>query len=429
MTAATTALRAASTRSGSLSATEDRALHLLTSGVTVDRVAARTHLTRQRVQALLDTLTPTSSAQAIPPAPVRPGGIAGSPSRPEAAAASAPTAPPALAAAALPPVSAVRPARPAPTRSLVATAGPHTLVKQLPVAQLFRDEAYQRPLDERRVRRMQAEFDPSLLGVLEVSARADNRYAVIDGGHRWQTLAALDTDGAATAAWCKVHFGLTVEQEAALFHDIDSSRRALTGWDRWKARRAAEDPLVLDVEAVLAEHGLRTGDKTRQDGVVRAVGACEAIVNRGGVSLLRDTLEVILAAWGRDSEALIRPPLEGVAAVLSAYDRTELNLEHMVRQMQTLTPRQVQARANARREAQSGTLPRLVAGVLVDTYNTGRSSRRLSPFELQVPVAVASAAGATPGSLSVSRSCACGAPIVRRSGLGRWPSRCPACHR
>jgi hypothetical protein len=48
---------------------------------------------------------------------------------------------------------------------------------------LFADPTYQRDLDPKRVTKMVAEFDQRLVGVLEVSARGNGRFAILDGQH------------------------------------------------------------------------------------------------------------------------------------------------------------------------------------------------------------------------------------------------------
>ena len=111
----------------------------------------------------------------------------------------------------------------------------------LAVRDLFVDEAYQRDLNLRWVLDRVRDYDRALLGALEVSDRGPDaapcRYAVIDGRHRLELAGSADPDGEAAVLLCHVHQGLTPEQEAALFYQIDAGRRRLTGWDRWKARR------------------------------------------------------------------------------------------------------------------------------------------------------------------------------------------------
>jgi hypothetical protein len=248
---------------------------------------------------------------------------------------------------------------------------PHIAI--LPASKLFADPAYQRPLDELRVSRMVAEFDPTLLGVLEVSERSDGRYALIDGQHRW-AVAIQASDDDDTQLVCNVHRGLSPTDEARLFYEIDAKRRNLTGWDRWWARRGSGDPAVLAIEEVVAKHGLQVAAATK-DGTVRATRACEWVVELGGLGLLDQALNVVLAGFGNTADALDGELIHGTAMVLHYYTRDEVELQRLVEQLQTIPPRQVKARAVALREAQKGTMPRLVAAVIIDRYNAGKGSK------------------------------------------------------
>ncbi|MGH8867098.1 MAG: DUF6551 family protein [Actinomycetes bacterium] len=244
---------------------------------------------------------------------------------------------------------------------------PPPYVTALPAAALFADQGYQRPLDEYRVAKMAETFDATLLGVLEVSDRGDGSYAVIDGGHRLALV--RDVIGPDAHLVCNVHRGLSVAEEARLFYQVDVARRALTGWDRWWARRGAGEPAVLDIEKVVEARGLRVAPSTK-DGTLRATRACEHIVALGGLDLLDSTLTVALAAFGPVADAVDGTLIHGVALVLDEY-AGEVDVTRLTEQLKTMPPRQVKARAALLREAHKGQLARLVAAVFVERYNAG----------------------------------------------------------
>ena len=82
------------------------------------------------------------------------------------------------------------------------------------VGELFVDHRYQRPLDEARAKKMAAQWDRRMVGILDVSDRgssASPRYAVVDGQHRFAGAALLDTPPIMVV---NVHTGLSVAQEA-----------------------------------------------------------------------------------------------------------------------------------------------------------------------------------------------------------------------
>lgn len=276
------------------------------------------------------------------------------------------------------------PPRPAPVNgNLTARKPGQPYIAALHCDELFADPAYQRELDEARVKKMTKEYDPTLVGVLEVSARGGSRYAIIDGQHRWAMLTRARRDGGRAPVVCNVHTGLTVEDEARLFYEIDAKRRRLTGWDRWNARRGSGDPAVLDIERVAAEAGLNVGPST-VDGTLRCVSACEKVVRLGGLQLLEHTLAAVTGAYGKAADGLVAEIVHGTAHVLAYYDQGELDRPRLVGAMQGIAPRQVVARAAALREVSKGEMPRLVAAVLVDAYNR-EPGRNVDPFPQRVP--------------------------------------------
>lgn len=247
-------------------------------------------------------------------------------------------------------------------------------VDALPVSTLFADMAYQRPIDDLRVARMVDEFDVTLLGVLEVSDRGDGTYAILDGHHRCAASREAHPKGADAHLVCQVHRGLTIQAEARVFYEIDIRRKALSGWDRWKARRGAGDPVVLQIERVVNNAGLTVGQAVAES-TITATKALETIWTGGGDVLLHNSLTLAKAAWGTANEAFAGVVIQAVAIVLEAYDREELDQDRLIAQMQTIPPRQVQARANALREAHRAEMPRLCAAVLVERYNAGSGKK------------------------------------------------------
>lgn len=261
-----------------------------------------------------------------------------------------------------------------------ATTAPY--IAALRVGDLFADPTYQRDLDTARVDRMSNEYDRTLLGVLEVSAREDGRYAIIDGQHRWAVVERVS--GADEHLACQVHTGLSQEEEARLFLEIDTGRRNLTWWDRWRARRGQGDPSVLAIDEVLKRHQLQV-NPAPDDGHIRATKALETIVDDlGDLQLLDSVLIVLTSAFGRSFDAFDGGIMQGVALVLSHYDADELDTDRLVLQLRDIPPRQLRARAIAGREAHRGTVPRLCAVVIVERYNTGRG-RKVEPFLTRVP--------------------------------------------
>lgn len=258
-------------------------------------------------------------------------------------------------------------------------------VTALPVASLFADPLYQRDLDERRVQKMASSYDQALVGILEVSRRSEDEYAVLDGQHRWAAyrdycFAREDSPHIA----CRVHTGLSLAEEADLYHRLNTTRKQLTGWDRWVARRAAGEQAVADIEATATAHGFTIG-MTTAPGVLRATKSAENVVALGGLGLLHEVLGIIRAAYGDDQDGLDAGIIFGLGHVLHAYPRDDLDRGRLVAALSGIMPRQLKARASAVRELHKGTLDRLTAHVIVERYNAEKGPKTTAFFERVKP--------------------------------------------
>ncbi len=250
-------------------------------------------------------------------------------------------------------------------------------IAALPCSALMVDHSYQRELNRGRVADMAAEFDVSLLGVIEVADRGDGRFAVLEGQHRFR--AALAAKGADHHMVCQVHTGLSVEDEARLFYEIDRRRKALSPWDKWKARRSSGDETVIDVEAVVAEAGMRV-HMTAAPGSIRSTASLERLYADGGRPLLTSVLAITGQAYGDQQDAYDGHLLLALGEILRAYrPGTELDTNRLADALSAVMPRQLKARAALQRELTPGTMPRLVATVIIGAYNQ-RPGRKLEPF-------------------------------------------------
>ncbi|MEJ7795547.1 MAG: DUF6551 family protein [Nocardioides sp.] len=258
---------------------------------------------------------------------------------------------------------------------------PDPYVDALPVDNLFADHTYQRELDTHRVAKMATDFKIALVGIIEVSRRGPRRYAILDGQHRWATIrdvAFSDTQPRHVA--CRVHLDLTIPEEAKLYAELNTTRRQLTGWDRWLARRAAHEPAVVAIEAAAHRHGYSVG-MTTGPGILRATKACENVVALNGIGLLDTVLSTVKAAYGDDQAGLDAAILYSLGHIHHAYTNDELDARRLVDTLTGIVPRQLTARAAAVRELHKGTMDRLTGHVIVERYNqTKGTGRRLEPF-------------------------------------------------
>jgi hypothetical protein len=184
--------------------------------------------------------------------------------------------------------------------------------KQVPLDDLIVDPAYQRVLDESRVDRIAEEFDPALLGTLEISVR-NGKCAVFDGQHR---LEALRRRGAAKAP-CLVHTGLSVPEEAMLFVNLQTQRKNLRPIDRFRARLVAGEEQATAIREIADGYGytITDGGHPREIG---AITALDRVYARGGMDLLHSMFS-LLVIWQGEPRSTDGALIEGLGLATERY--------------------------------------------------------------------------------------------------------------
>lgn len=184
--------------------------------------------------------------------------------------------------------------------------------KRMPLDTLVVDPTYQRELDEARVENIAENFDPALLGTLEVSRR-NGKSAVFDGQHR---LAALRKRGAKDAP-CLVHEGLSVPEEAVLFVNLQTKRKSLRPMDRFKARLVAGEDRAKTINMLARANGytVTDGGHPRQIG---AVAALDRVYDRGGDVLLDLTFH-FLKIWRDEPRSTDGALIEGLGIAIQRF--------------------------------------------------------------------------------------------------------------
>jgi hypothetical protein len=268
---------------------------------------------------------------------------------------------------------------------VTAVAPPEAYIAAVSAAELFVDRSYQRELSEAWVRKRVGKVDRRLLGVLDVSDRGEDwaaaglpgRYAIVNGQHRHDLIVkALGVDHPTAV---KVYEGLTVADEAELMAEIDRSTRKLTTWERWVARRASGDPVVTEIEAVLANHRLRMAGASGA-GQVAAISSVEGLYANGGIGLVDATMGVLRSAW-RDDSAAYSAPLVSAVGLILRYHGSRVDMARLNEALRRSRPWDVRSTAHVMRTQgplAGMSLTLLVAAAIVDRYNRVPGPGRLA---------------------------------------------------
>jgi hypothetical protein len=254
---------------------------------------------------------------------------------------------------------------PAPSRKRTTKRWPYRFA-MVQLDSLFVDHDYQRPLttfaDE-----VIEQYDPALLGTLIVSERDDGTY-VIDGQTRLAGMAANDEP----AAPCLVYHGLTREDEAKLFADLQTKRRGMATYLRFRASLVAKDPEALAIQGIVQGEGFELGvDETAH--TVKSIAALEAVF-RKDPALLRRVMGTIAATW-TDPATEARASGDLIRGLALFFERERhVDDERLVNRLSAITPRMLRHRANALQEGAGGGSgrPGYMADAIVGIYMRGK---------------------------------------------------------
>lgn len=246
----------------------------------------------------------------------------------------------------------------------------------VPFDQMFIDQEYQRPLTT-FVKRIERLFDPVLFQTLAISDRGTKhrprRYAIIDGQTRWVAATRLGV----IEGPCIVFRNLTPEDEADIFARLQTNRRGMVSWHRFRADLRAKKPEALAIKRIAEAGGFTLGDGV---GELKAVAALESVFRIDEFTLER-TLADLKQAWPDEvpEAAHIRGlhfffrhyPIENPKKVIEVDD------DRLVRVLAAAGPESLKRKANAAKEAHPtgrGSSERWMGQAIQNTYTRGGRS-------------------------------------------------------
>lgn len=254
-------------------------------------------------------------------------------------------------------------------------------LKRIQVDKIAVDPAVQRRegLDEHRVAKMAADFDPLAAGIITVSERDDGTLINLDGMHR---VAAARRSNYAGLIDAKVITGLCRQEEARLFNLLNATKTpsVLT---KLLVAVVQGDPEATAIKKIVESNGWQISVSS-DDGNMAAVTALQRIYRTGnGVlpdgehgELLHRTLDIITRAWEWDRKSADGAILMGVAMLLARFGDV-VDDRKLVDQMSDTRPGILIGKAKALRETQGGTVPSALARHLVWMQNKRRRTNLL----------------------------------------------------
>ena len=237
----------------------------------------------------------------------------------------------------------------------------------VPLEQLAVDASYQRPLTN-FWKEVVEDFNPALVGTLIVSERRSGVKNIVDGQTRWTAMGEL----ALPDVPCLIYEGLSRADEARLFADIQTRRRGMRSYDRFRAELVAKKPRAVEISKIATAAGFELSvDETPK--TIKAIAALEQTW-RYGPEHLEDVLLAIRDAWGIDDKTATQATIISGLSHFLRYQEA-VDLDRLVNRLQATTPSLLSHRASALREGgMSGGGATIMAEAILNEY-TRRGKR------------------------------------------------------
>lgn len=126
--------------------------------------------------------------------------------------------------------------------------------EMVPISSMFVDTSYQRPPTP-LVEEIQNEFIPALVQTLALSRRSNGKYAVMDGQTRMIACEKLGLEALPSL----VYEGLSKADEARIFELIQTARRNVTSYYRFRASIIGKNPRSLAIVQLVKDLDLGWG--------------------------------------------------------------------------------------------------------------------------------------------------------------------------
>jgi hypothetical protein len=239
----------------------------------------------------------------------------------------------------------------------------------------------QRQIVPSQLKKLVAKMDLDKIGVLQaIECSIDGVHGiwVIDGQHRvralldlgfgeWTVDVCIHTDVQSPARASEVFLGL-------------NDRASVQPFDKFTNRVRALDPIAVGALARVEDHGL-TVDRSVADGHVCCVSSLMSLYGLDGGASLSLALGTIIAAWGRTAAALEGKLLFGIGLLYNTYNGS-IDTPGLVKKLAKYPGGASAVIGDAKSIARHRkmTLPRCIAGVILESYNSGRRTGKLDPL-------------------------------------------------
>ena len=254
---------------------------------------------------------------------------------------------------------------------------PGTL-RTLSTSQLTSGLPYQRPVKQEKVDRIIREWNPRKITPIIVSFR-DGSFNIVDGQHHAEA-ARQRAGGRDVDVPCIIHTGMTYQEEAQMYADLDTDKTPLTPRQHTKALvEAGSDPKIMDIQRLVEEGGF-TWALDIQTGVPYEIAPIRTLINAyqllGSAGFSR-MLALLAGAWQGTPHSLRSAMISGMALFLKTYE-PELDDQSFIDCMSAVSPDEI-----IRRGRISSSVALRHARIIWESYNSQQSGGMELPYRFK----------------------------------------------
>lgn len=200
---------------------------------------------------------------------------------------------------------------------------------------------YQRDLKNSKVKNYAERYNPNIFGVILVSHR-NGKYWIVDGQHRVAVAKLLGIK----SVYCQVLEGLSYEQEAEHFYEINHNKSRLNANHKFHAKVESKDKSALDIVKALNKYGYAYSKEgtDQNDNSIRAIGSIQKIYQRHGYDGLCEVLDILRKSWNGDYTSLKAEMIKGINTFIVNY---EFNKDFLISVLSRYTPKGIMDKSRA----------------------------------------------------------------------------------
>lgn len=252
-----------------------------------------------------------------------------------------------------------------------------TRIERVKLSAVTFDGRVQRALDLKRVEKIAAEFDWDAFGVPTISHREDETLHAADGQHR--ILGAIKAGHAERSPQMRVHYGLSLEEEARLFRLLNNTRRVLPV-DLFRIAVIEGEVAAVEMNKLIEHVGLHVAISGERS--FRAVQALRQVHHYDAIGAQR-TLDLLVRAWGVSATSVQAMLVAGAGRFFIRYG-DQPQVEKLVAKLAKYPggPNALIGAARGLAKMRAVTVADAVADILVNLHNQFARQNQLAPWQV-----------------------------------------------